>query len=57
MFLVFLLVLVILMVTFRFTEGFQVSEAEKRAPLLISNYNEIGKVLKNYSLMTDNFIV
>jgi len=57
MFLVFLLFAVILILTFSFTEGFGVSDAEKREPELINNYKEINKVLTSYSLMTDNFIV
>ena len=60
MFLVFLLFTVTLMLTFRFTEGFDISNNDIsnnniRSSKLIANYNEIGKVLTSYDLMSANF--
>jgi hypothetical protein len=57
MFLVFLLFVVIVSITFSFTEGFEPSENKKRSDQLIEKYQMINDVFKDYADMTDHFNV
>jgi hypothetical protein len=57
MFLEILLIVVVVMITCSFTEGFGQPESQKRAPELIRKYQTINDVFKSYADMTSNFNV